>query len=185
MLDNQLIALVATQLETASAAAGWNYLVVQKDEPTQQGTPTAPTIFFEKLFDRPYGWPMDSYAYQATPNNFLETETQLTETTFQISSLVIQNPTNLELPTASDVANFMQQYLSARWSIATFMGQDVGVLRVTSVRNPAFTDDRTLFEYSPNFDITFTHSRTVSNTVNSVSTAVPSEAGVSPYSPSA
>jgi hypothetical protein len=171
MLDNQLINLLATQLEAASAAAGWNYIVVQKDQPTQQGIPTAPTIFFEKLFDNQHGWPMDSYAYQSASNNFTETETQMVNTTFQISALVIQDPTNLSLPTASDVANFMQQYLSARWSINAFMEQDVGMLRVTSVRNPAFNDDRTLYEFNPNFDIVLTHSRTVSGTVNSAASA--------------
>src|ERR1700676_1394800 len=94
MLDNDLINLVATQLEAASAAAGWNYIVLQKDQPTQQGIPTAPTVFFEKLFDNNHGWPMDSNVYQPVPNNFLETETQMVNTTFQISALVIQDPTN-------------------------------------------------------------------------------------------
>jgi hypothetical protein len=178
MLDNQLIDLLATQLETASAAAGWNYMVIQKDQPTQQGVPTAPTIFFEKLFDSPHGWPIDSYVYQSAAGNFTETETQMVNTTFQISALVIQDPSNLALPTASDVANFMQQYLSARWSINYFMAQDVGLLRVTSIRNPAFNDDRTLYEYTPNFDITLTHSRAVSGMVGSAATAT--EATLSP-----
>jgi hypothetical protein len=180
MLDNDLINLVATQLEAASAAAGWNYIVLQKDQPTQQGIPTAPTVFFEKLFDNNHGWPMDSNAYQSGPNNFLETETQMVNTTFQISALVIQDPTNLALPTASDVANYMQQYMSARWTIAAFNLQQVGVLKVTSVRNPAFEDDKHRFEYNPNFDFVVTHSRSVSNTVNSVNRAVPSTIGVYP-----
>jgi hypothetical protein len=170
MLDNQLINLVATKLEAASASAGWNYIVVQKDQPTQQGVPTEPTIFFEKLFDIPFGWPMASDVYQAANNTFLETETQLYNTTFQISALVIQDPTNLELPTASDVANYMMQSLTSRSNILAFQQVGVSVLRVTSVRNPAFSDDRAMFEYNPNFDIVVTHNRTVSSTVNSVST---------------
>jgi hypothetical protein len=183
MLDNQLIDLLATQLEAASAAAGWNYIVVQKDQPTQQGIPTAPTIFFEKLFDSPHGWPIDSYVYQSAAGNFTETETQMVNTTFQISALVIQDPSNLALPTASDVANFMQQYLSARWSINYFMAQDVGLFRVTSIRNPAFNDDRTLYEYTPNFDITLTHSRAVSGVVANTAAINPGTIGSPPGAP--
>jgi hypothetical protein len=182
MLDNQLIDLVATQLESASAASGWNYIVLQKDQPTQQGTPTAPTIFFEKLFDTEHGWPALSDSYQAQSNNFSETETQVVITTFQISALVIQDPTNLSLPTASDVANYMKQYMNSRFTISTFKNQQVSILRVSEVRNPYFSDDRTMFEANPSFDLMVVHNRPISFTVDSVSTAIPSSAGVVPYS---
>lgn len=168
MDDNALIDLVCVQLEAASAMFGWNYLVVQKNEPSQEGVPTAPTIFFEKLFDKPYGFPMVESDYQSEFGNFAEVETQLYETTFQISALVPQDPTNLTIPTASDVANYLCMYMKTRTVVAILMQAEVGILRVTDVRNPYFVDDRERFEASPSFDLILTHKRVITMTVPAV-----------------
>lgn len=161
MTDNQLIDFVATQLEAASASAGWNYIVLQKDQPTMEGIPTAPTIFFEKLFDHPYGWPIAKFSYIVEQNVFNENETQLYETTFQISTLAIQNPEDLTLPTASDIANYMKQYIGSRHVSSLFQAASMGILRVTDVRNPYFKDDRNQFEAHPTFDFTVLHNRQI------------------------
>ncbi len=190
MTDLQLIEVLASALEAASANAGWNYGVVQKDEPTTQGTPTAPTIFFEKLFDVPYGWAMTTDVPNVEAMTFAETDTQLYETHFQVSALVIQDPNNLALPTASDVCNYMKQYLAARSIVATFFAQGVGVLKVSEVRNPYFTDDRNMYEANPSFDIVFTHSRSITITIpgtniiiGTLSSAAPGHQGTFPVLP--
>ena len=185
MIDNDLIQVVATRLEQASAAAGWHYLVLQKDQPTQQGIPYAPTIFFEKLFDMQYGHPMIDYehnVYQPVkPNTFSETETQIVETSFQISALVIQEPKDLTLPTASDVAHYLKAYITSRPSIYAYRDLGVKVLRVTQIRNQWFQDERHRYEANPNFDIVYIHDRPLTNTVGAanrvVGVTVPGVAG--------
>ncbi len=42
----------------------------------------------------------------------------------------------------------------------TLLMQGVGILRVTDVRNPYFTDDKDNFEASPSFDFVLTHRQT-------------------------
>lgn len=177
MTDNELINLLAGRLESASAAAtasldwpGGPYSVVQKNPSVQEGTATAPTIYFEKLFDQAYGWPEVSYEHVAAvppaeQGTFTQTEQQWVETTFQVSALVIQDPNNLSLPTASDVVNYMKQYINARQTIALFKQQGVSVLRVQQIRNPYFEDDRAGFEANPNFDVVLQHKRSISFTV--------------------
>jgi hypothetical protein len=166
MNDNALIGVIATQLEAASASAGWNYAVVQKDQPTQEGIPTAPTIFFEKLFDVEYGFPMVSYpTYNQASNTFTQQEDQWTETHFQVSALVIQDVTNLSLPTASDVVNYMKQYINSRACLAQLKAAGVGILRITDIRNPYFKDDREVYEANPNFDVILQHKRTITASV--------------------
>jgi hypothetical protein len=160
MLDNALINLIATSLEAASAAFGWNYIVVQKDEPTQQGIPTDPTIFFEKLFDTSRHFPMEKYSVNAFDATKLDdTEVQLVETVFQVSALVIQDPNNLSLPTASDVANALRGFLISRNNADGWRAQGVGTLPPSQVRNPYIQDDRNRNEAFPSFDISLTHSR--------------------------
>jgi hypothetical protein len=173
MTDNQLIQFMATQLDAASAAAGWNYPVLQKDNPTLEGIPAAPAIFFEKLFDRAYGFPIDSLVYNSTPDNYSDNEMQLYETTFQISALVIQNPADLTLPTASDVANYVKRWLTHPVTLQNFRSQNVGLLRITHIRNPWFEDDRHRFEAHPNFDLVLTHDNTLTITVPAAIKAVP------------
>jgi hypothetical protein len=172
MLDNALISLLASQLEAASAAGGWNYAVSQKDQPSQEGTSTLPMIYFEKIDDNEYGFPMVAFSYQSAPNNFSEVETQLEETMFQISARVPQDPTNLTLPTASDVVKFLKRYIQSRASISTFWASKVSMLRVTSVRNPYAVNDRERFEATPNFDIVLQHTNTNSAVVPAVSKIV-------------
>lgn len=165
MTDNQLIVLLASQLDAAVVSGGWNYLTIQKDQPTQQGVPFDGAVFFQKLFDHPYGSPMLSKVSNYPTMTFTETDEQWYETHFQISALVTQDPTNLSLPTASDVANYVKMYLASRASRSVLMAQNVGTLRVTEVRDPAFQDDRERFEYHPNFDIVLTHIRTIELTI--------------------
>jgi hypothetical protein len=173
MLDNALINLFATQLEAASAAATWGYPVLQKNQPTQEGIPTGPAIFFEKLYDHAYGWPEVSYdQYNAENNTFVQTELQWTETTFQVSALVIQDPSNLSLPTASDVVNYMKMSINSRAAIKTFKAQGVSGLRVTELRNPYFRDERHTFEGNPNFDIVLQHQRIITNTVGATNVVI-------------
>lgn len=174
MTDNQIIQFMAEQLDAASAASGWFYPVLQKNNPTLEGIPTFPAIFFEKLFDHHYGWPIEQWTYNSPPqDNFSQGEMQLIETTFQISTLVIQDPENLAMPTASDVANYIKLWLSHWVTLDVFRSQNVGVLRISQIRNPYFEDDRHRFEAHPNFDLVLTHYNTLTMTVNAANQAVP------------
>jgi hypothetical protein len=166
MKDNDLIALFSSQLEAALAMAGWSYTVIQSQQPTQQGMPSAPFVFFEKLFDHEYGWPMSSgYTLNsvAPPGmalpDFQQAEKQWVESTFQVSAMVIQDPVDLSIPTPSDVCHYLKQYLNARQTIYAFSRAGAPILRITDIRNPKFTDDRMLIEANPNFDVVLQHLR--------------------------
>jgi hypothetical protein len=172
MRDNDLINLIATQIEASMASAGWNYVVIQKDAPDKQGIPTNPGVFLEKIGDHRYGHPVVKQTYRSVTDDFEETETQTMETTFQISALVIQNPNDITIPTASDVANYACMYMQSRTVIANLFQQGVSVLRVLDVRNPYFVDDRERFEGNPNFDLIVTHNKTITITVAAVEKVV-------------
>jgi hypothetical protein len=190
MTDNDLINLLATQMEAAVANAGWNLLVIQKGEPTQQGQPSDGAVYFEKLFDHPYGFPGFNLTLNSNQTDFSETESQWYETRFQISALVTQAPDNLSLPTASDVANYVKMFMASRPTRAALMAQNVGMLRVLEVRNPWFEDDRSRMEASPNFDLVLVHQRDLvvivpgtNIIVGTVIPEVPQQAGVFPVLP--
>jgi hypothetical protein len=181
LTDNQVIDVLATALEAASAqitanlaAASppvtWSAVVLQKDQPTLQGAPTGPAVYFEKLFDQEYGWQFAKYTHNApvapaVQGTFTQTETQWTETTFQVSAQAIQDPEVLSVPTASDIVNYMKLYINSRANQAYFKAQGVAGLRITNIRNPAFKDDRDVFEFNPNFDVVLQYLRQMTATV--------------------
>lgn len=176
MKDNDLIALLSAQLNLAVTAGGWDFPVIQKQQPTQQGIPYAPAVFFEKLFDYHYGWAETDYpVYDPSTNMFDESETQNLETTFQISAWVIQNPADLTIPTASDVVNFLKMFMTSRSMVRTLMSnaaEPINIQRVTQVRNPYIEDDRHRNEATPNFDLVFSHKRILVNKIGAVDEAI-------------
>jgi len=161
--DLELIDAVSTQLEAAMAVK-WGFIVIQKHNLTQEGIPAAPTVFFEKLFDDAYGWPMTKRTPDAENKIFTDVTMQLWEATFQISAMVRQVETDLALPSASDVAQHLKMFLQTPTVMRRLRAMGIGLLRVTNVRNPYFQDDRNQIEANPNFDLVVTYNRTISMT---------------------
>lgn len=164
MTDLELIDLLASRLEAGLVLRGWDlagYVVVQKPQMTQEAPPVEPTVFFQKLFDQPRGWAGAFDRYNETDGDFDHTEEQLVDTTFQISAFVPQDVTNVTMPTASDVVNFLKMYIQSRHTIALWQQSNVGQMRVSDVRNQTFEDDKTLFEFNPNFDLVLQHNSSI------------------------
>lgn len=177
--DNDILRILGANLSAALAQGGYTladgspFPVVQKDQPTQQGIPSDPTVFFAKLFDKPYGFPLSTTIYDEASDTFRDIETQLYETTVQVMGLVIQDPTKPDMPTASDVINFMKLAVGSRYNARALQKKGIGILRVMDVRNDAFEDDRHRFEYHPSFDLVFTYSRVIEFVTPAVHKIVP------------
>jgi hypothetical protein len=166
MTDNQLIAAIISILQPPiQAQFGASMQINAKNQPTQQGVPSVGTVYIEKLFDKRYGFEgvdFDLSALQPgmpvwTP--ITTTYKQLMETTIQFSALVIQDPTNISLPTASDVVNFIAMLMGTDAILAALSAAGANVERIIQVRNPYFHDDRERFEAHPSFDVVFQHER--------------------------
>ncbi len=175
MTDNGLIALLITAIRAGLEAQGFSpdegaFYVLQKWQPTQQGIPTAPTVYVEKLFDDNYGFPMRRQTFNGAGNNFDVVLTQNVETTIQISAWATQDSSNLSLPTASDMANAVRLWFCLPEVSAAMMKSDgANVLRTTKVTNPYIEDDRDRAEATPSFDLVITHHRSIATVVPIVS----------------
>ena len=171
--DNTLFALIADTLDAGSAMAGWNYLTVARDQPSPQGAVTAGVIYLERQFDDRYGWPEQKSQYNPpnpnTPPNpqgtYTKTSVQWIEGRFQVSSMVIQNPSELSLPTALDVVRYLAMYLNAPPIVRSLKKRGVSVLKIGTVRNPWDKDDRDIFESTPSFDIVVQYQSEIDFTV--------------------
>jgi hypothetical protein len=161
MNDNALIQLFLPIITSGLIAAGYTGVIVkQANQPTQQGVNTPPTVYFYKVGDHRYGFLRRSDEWDTINNIMVHTELQQYETTFQISALVLQNPLTPDQYTASDLVNEVAAIMQSDFTRVILFNADVGILRVTDVVNPYFTDDRDQFEASPSFDFILTHKQT-------------------------
>lgn len=172
MNDRQLNALIMLQLAPAMAAvaalAGVG--LARNFQPRQQGAPSLATVHFVKLGDRRYGHPYRREVWNAETEVFDHAEIQVYESTYQFNALVPQNPAATTALTESDVLNIVSAIMQSDAILAAFRASEVGIQRVTEVRNPYFVDDRDRFEAAPSFDVVFTHNRTLSSTTPAVDT---------------
>lgn len=160
MTDNELIRAFWPILKDGLIAAGYTDVVSkQANQPTQQGTNTPPTVYFYKVGDKRYGFLRRDNVWNTVDGIMEHIEEQWYETTFQMSALVIQNPSNPEY-TASDLVNETAAIMQSDKTREQLLIKGIGILRVTEVRNPYFTDDRDRFEASPSFDFVLTHKQT-------------------------
>jgi len=174
MLDSELIIIMGDTIKSAIDSSGFGSVnLVQKAQPTQEGVPTGPTVFFEKLFHLGYGWPMTKYVQDPATLSFTEVVTQLTETTIQISSLSRQDPTSSSVITASDLVNHINLFFAMPSQIAKLLSQGISILKVKEVRNPYFENDSHIFEAHPSFDLVFTHNATISVGIPGIINAIP------------
>ncbi len=180
--DNTLFALIADTLDAAAALADWNYLTVSRDQPSPQGAVTAGTIYLERQFDDRYGWPATTNTYvPPTPNTppnpqgtYTKTSKQWIEAHFQVSAMVIQNPSDLTIPTALDVVRYVAQYLNAPTIVKQLTRTNgISLLKVGIVRNPWDKDDRDIFEATPSFDLIVQYQAEIVFTVPATNIALP------------
>lgn len=152
--DNSLIQLFLPIIQAGLVADGFtNVTVIQANQPTQQGSPTGPTVYFYKTHTKRYGFLGRQDQWDVNLGRMNHHETQYHETTFRFQILVLQNVKNPGY-TASDLADEVASILQSDTTRATLNAQGVGMLRITDISNPYFTDDRDNFEALPSFEFT-------------------------------
>jgi E217 gateway protein gp29 len=158
VLDNDLIKAFLPLINSGLIARGFADVVVRQSyQPTQQGADTGPAVYFFKVSDHRYGFPRRDSDWNIINSQMVHTETEIYETTFQISALITQDPSDTNSITASDLVNTVAAIMQSDSTVDSLNAQNIGILRVTAIRNPIFLDDRDRNEASPSFDFTLTH----------------------------
>lgn len=166
MYDNQLFKLILSTINPQLAAAGIpGITIAQAYQPDRQGVDRQPAAYLYKLHDYRQGFPYNDYVFNLDTQQEVYATLQVYQTTFQMSTLAVQDPSNTTQYTASDVANILAAILQNDLTIQTFIARNVGILDIKEVRNPYFLDDRDRYEAAPNFDFTLTHDQAFSTTV--------------------
>lgn len=163
MMDNQLIQIFLPIIKDGLIAAGFTDVIVKQfNQPTQQGINTGPTVYFSKVpGDRRLG--NISYTSEIVDDVYTQTSYQWYESTFNVQSLVKQDPNNISY-TASDLINSVAATLQSQLTTEILAAQDIGIYRINEVPNPYFKDDRDQFESIASFNFTLTHQQIITFT---------------------
>lgn len=157
MNDNALIQLFLPIITAQLIVDGFTGVIVQQyEQPTQQGIPRLPTVFFQKIHDHRYGWGDAYNKWNPNTSQMDLYETQWHETHFQFFAMVVPNLLQPISYTAADLANEVASILQSQATRVTLMASNVGILRVSEITNPYFQDDRDQFEATPSFDFVLT-----------------------------
>lgn len=164
MNDNQIIQIFLPIINAGLIADGFTGVVVkQANQPTQQGTNTPPTVYFFKVANKRFGFLGQNDAWNADTNTMVNTETQYIEATWQMQSLVLQNPATPNQYTASDLINDVASIMQSANTQAILNSNNIGILRITDIINPYFVDDHDNFEAAPSFDFTLVYENVRTN----------------------
>jgi hypothetical protein len=158
MNDNARFVILFAILSDGFAARGFAGVeFAQNNQPTQQGTPTAPTITLSKLPEVPLGWVRRDSVFDPDTSTMTDTELQTMQATYQVNALVTQDPADVSALTAMDYLRAARRILQSSDTIARLRGDGLAILRINELRSLAFVDDRDRYEYSPSFDFTLTY----------------------------
>jgi hypothetical protein len=167
MTDNELFQLMIPILNAGFTADGYSDItVMQAYNPTQQGAIYTSSVYLSKMYDYRYGW---FARYQNYTNPEIAcTQIQQVETTFKVSTWVIQDPLVTNSYTAADLAEEAALIIASIDTIQQLAAVKVGMLRIIDISNDYEFDDRDQFEATPGFKFTLLHSKTRNITVPQV-----------------
>lgn len=166
MLDNQLYQLILSTINPQLKNVGIPGVVIaQAYQPWRQGVDPQQAAYLYKLGDHRQGFPRNANVWDSNQQKEIYTQLQVYQTTFQMSTLAIQDPVNNNQLTASDIVNLLAAILQNSITVQTFINQGVGILDIKDIRNPYFIDDQNRYEAAPSFDFTLTHTQVLSTTV--------------------
>lgn len=160
MRENAINA-VLFPLVTAFLAAEFPTLNVgcyKSYNPTQQGVASGALVVFNRLGNtRRYGSPRRESYWDTDTGHYKET--QILETPYQVSALLIEDPKTAtsSTVTAADIAEAVAGYLQSYDGLAALRAANLSIYRITDIRVAYITDDRNRDESSPSFDFTLQH----------------------------
>jgi len=177
MRDNELFAFLKPIIDEGLAINNVTAEMTQSFQPTAQGVTPAIQVAAQIISDKEYGWVNRGDTWDEEAGEFVHTESQQVETTFQISCLSLQAPSKPTQKTAKDILKIVKATLVSDETIRLLGLQTMGILRITEIRNPFFRGDKNQWQASPSFDFTITHKQV---TISNVQKASPIEGNIYP-----
>ena len=132
----------------------------------ENGPSDGPVIYFHRISGNRYGFPGVKQTYNSTNDNFDVVESTWRRSTWQISGLFDQDPSDINQLTAMDVVEAASDILQLESTVQTLNNSTpcIGIERITDIRPGYFVSDKDEHEQSPSFDFVLSYQKTFTKT---------------------
>lgn len=171
MTDAELAVILVAQVDSLIAAEPTLAPLVSQGlslgrafQPRAQGVASGPRFFYFVAGSRRVGFPDKRNVYipptpPETEGHFELRQLQQYEVRYQFMALIPQSPEDQTALSEHDALCALADIMAGERFRLALRAQGVGMLRITDVRNPYFTDDKDRFAADPSFDIVLTYPR--------------------------
>ena len=139
--------------------------VKQNFQPTKQGAPSTPFVFFTQIAVHRYGYQGRKLVYNVGNDEFDKTESQWIEATYQINAEIDQDITDSNSANSFDVVSLCAMILGSDEGRALFRAANIGIERITDIRTPKFLDGNDQNKQEPSFDFILTYNQSINSVV--------------------
>jgi len=154
--DNSLIRVIIAILKQGLIDCNIEGVTVKQSyQPRQSGIVSGPAIYIHKLNTHRYGYTGEKQIYNANNDNFDVRNINYRLSQYQFTALSIRNPANIEQLTASDLAQAAADIFTLQSTVRELCNNNVGIEKITTVRDGYFIDERERNEQESSFDLTF------------------------------
>ena len=169
MNDNQVLLILLPILNSGMVSLGVTGVVIKQSyQPRGNGVETDPALYLHKIRAPRYGFPGRKDTYNQNTETFDHTESIWRTPSWQVDGLSTQDPANINQLTASDIVEAAADVLQQSRTREALLQDNIGIERITEIRELYFTDDRERHEQRPSFDFTLTYRREFPSTVQPV-----------------
>lgn len=158
MTDNEVWSILTTTLNEALISAGFSNVEFSRSyQPRQQGAISNDALYATRISSLRYGWQGRKNIFNENNNNFDHIEKWIIESTYQVSSEVEENPSEINPITSFDIISGVSAQLNSLAVIKNLKSQNINILRITDIRTPFFKNENDRYESEPSFDFTISY----------------------------
>lgn len=163
--EKQIWEFLNTQLAIWSSGLSESVIIRRAYQQTQVKTEPDFLVTLYPISNNRYGFQGNSDEF-ITGTGMVHTERYAIRKTLQ-ASVQKKNPNNTDTA-PEDIAENLSSFLQSQAFITTLVAADLGIERVTDIRDPFFQDDSDQFEATPNFDFVLTYTQEITSIIPGV-----------------
>lgn len=168
------VALIGTLRQGLDAQSHTGIDIKQAYQPKKQGVNTQDTVYLFKITSRRASHQDIKFKFNVGNDNFDTSESYWLEANFQLNAIIEKDIQNENSLTSYDIVDLCSALLQSAAARQKLLEDDIGILRITDIRNPYSIDDRDQFDQDPSFDFKLTYRQTL-NSITGKATSIEEE----------
>tara|TARA_R110001606_G_scaffold141321_2_gene280498 strand:- start:26044 stop:26574 length:531 start_codon:yes stop_codon:yes gene_type:complete len=166
VLDYDIVRIIRPIIINGLTSLNIDANVLLNYQPTKQGI-NENTVYLFNVGDNDIGFMGRNSKYDKDQDKLIYKELQVSQTTFQINTILKQGIENLTI-TAKDLCNYVKMILQSTETINILKVNNLEILRISNIINTPFTNGADNYQYNPSFDFVIIHTQELEYNINKI-----------------